>query len=210
MSADRHEPLDSGERELARIVRALPAAEPPPGLDARILAMARDAAPGTRSAAAAPAPHCRPRLAWGLGVAVSGLLATGLVWRLGGFGPSAVEEAGPPAAMSAPSAPPPPAERRERAMPTPPTPPAARAMASAEAVADLAPAPVHARPTGIDRYRAEDGKAGAQAWLQRIRARIAEGDREGARASLEAFIASHPETPLPPDLDDFRRGDARS
>ena len=43
MSTDRHDPLDADERELARVLRALPAGEPPSALDARILAMARDA-----------------------------------------------------------------------------------------------------------------------------------------------------------------------
>jgi hypothetical protein len=53
------------------------------------------------------------------------------------------------------------------------------------------------------RIEHEDGSAGAQTWIQRIRARIARGDEDGARTSLEAFIERHPRKPLPQDLIDF-------
>ena len=68
--------LTPEERELAeRLARAGPHAEPPPALDARILAAARDAA-------AAPTVHRRPRWPTVLGLAASLLLAVGLAWRL--------------------------------------------------------------------------------------------------------------------------------
>ena len=42
------EPLDDDEREFARVVRALPAGEPPAALDARILKAASDAVAALR------------------------------------------------------------------------------------------------------------------------------------------------------------------
>jgi Meckel syndrome type 1 protein len=60
------EALDENERELARIVRALPGGDPPPALDARILKAAANAAAGSR----------RPRSRW--------LASTGAMWGIGG------------------------------------------------------------------------------------------------------------------------------
>lgn len=98
MSANRHDPLDADERALARVLRALPAGEPPSALDARLLAMARDAVVTTPAQADEAQPRARraPRWAWGLGVAASCVMAAGLVWRLGGFGSDAVDSAGVP------------------------------------------------------------------------------------------------------------------
>lgn len=71
--------LDENERELARIVRALPGGEPPPALDARILKAAANAAAGSR----------RPRsrwlasagAMWGIGGAAAAVLAFGVSWH---------------------------------------------------------------------------------------------------------------------------------
>ena len=262
MSTDRHEPLNADEREFARVLRALPAGEPPSALDARILGMARDAVVGSPSARDEAHPRRAPRFAWGLGVAASCVLAAGLVWRLGGFGLDAVDgvgiepvaeaaDAAPPSAPAQPAAAMPPienehiavefgaprSERPELAPPPPPPPPAeapapapmAERVAAPQAQA-LAPAPAEAfsdsaKADGatLDRITvsgtrisasdarpvSEDGRAGPQNWLLRIRSRIEDGDRAGARESLTAFIATYPNKPLPPDLIAFRDAEAR-
>ncbi|GAB3727949.1 hypothetical protein GCM10028794_00990 [Silanimonas algicola] len=147
MSTDRHDPLDADERELARVLRALPAGEPPSALDARILAMARDAVVTTPAQTDEGQPRARraPRLAWGLGVAASCVLAAGLVWRMGGFGAESLdvvgtelrEEMAAPAASAEPMVPPPP--------------PPAPAAAVAPAMVAAAPA-AEARPD-VERRR---------------------------------------------------------
>lgn len=252
MSTDRHDPLDADERELARVLRVLPAGEPPSALDARILAMARDAVVTTpaQEDEAQPRAGRAPRVTWGLGVAASCVLAAGLVWRMGGFGTEAFnlvgtelrEDMRAPAPstkpMVQPATPLPPAadehisvEIRVPATPArtiaPPPPPLEEAPAPQVAVASTPAAPA---PTGfagadaaaesatLDRISvfgsrvsdagavaviAEDSRAGPQAWIQRIRARIERGDTEGARQSLQGFIESYPGKPLPPDLIDF-------
>lgn len=76
------EPLDPNERELARVVRALPGGEPPAMLDARILKAAQDAV------AAGPARRRRPGwllgggAAWGIGSAAAAVLAIGVGWQV--------------------------------------------------------------------------------------------------------------------------------
>jgi hypothetical protein len=74
------EGLDEQERELARIVRALPGGEPSAALDARILKAAGNAAatsrrPRTRWLASAGAM-------WGIGAAAAAVLALGVSWQL--------------------------------------------------------------------------------------------------------------------------------
>lgn len=276
MNANRHDPLDADERELARVLRALPAGEPPSALDARILAMGRDAVVTTPSQKDEAQPRTRsaPRLAWGLGVAASCAMAAGLVWRMGGFGGDRIDGAGaaasaaegvaaesspqpappmpdaaseaihveispprvptpsvappppsrvattaaePPAAAQAASAEgprarlrePSPAPRRESApaaAAAPPAPMADAARVAPAAIADESSTPEAVVVTGsriVDVVQ-EDGRAGAQVWIQRIRARIAAGDEDGARKSLQAFIERHPAKPLPQDLIDFQ------
>lgn len=74
------EGLDEQERELARIVRALPGGEPSAALDARILKAAGNAAATSR----------RPRrrwlasagAMWGIGAAAAAVLALGVSWQL--------------------------------------------------------------------------------------------------------------------------------
>ncbi|HEX5694122.1 MAG TPA: hypothetical protein VFY00_05845 [Arenimonas sp.] len=50
----------------------------------------------------------------------------------------------------------------------------------------------------------DDARLDADAWLERIRERIGQGDRAGASASLRRFERAHPDVTLPPDLADFR------
>ena len=229
MSANRHDPLDADERELARVLRALPAGEPPSALDARILAMARDAVVTTPAQKDEAQPRARraPRFVWGLGVAASCVMAAGLVWRMGGFGAEHVGVAGTPVPSNGAAA-------ESSVQPAPPAPPAPAANAM-NAAADRqilrlrdfsaeqkrAPSPheqvaadtaqessalhsITVTGSRIVDVEHADGDAGPQTWLQRIRARIERGDDEGARESLEAFRARHPSEPLPQDLIDFR------
>lgn len=76
-----HEPLDPLERELARVLHALPAGEPSPALDARILKAASDAV-----AAAPPARRFGWLAAggplWGIGSAAAAVLAIGIAWQV--------------------------------------------------------------------------------------------------------------------------------
>ena len=71
---------DDAERELARILRALPAGEPSPELDARILRSAANAA------ASSGKPHVRWLASasglWGVGAAAAAVLAMGVSWQM--------------------------------------------------------------------------------------------------------------------------------
>lgn len=71
---------DESERELARILRALPAGEPSPELDARILRSAANAAASSRK------PHVRWFASagglWGIGAAAAAVLALGVSWQM--------------------------------------------------------------------------------------------------------------------------------
>lgn len=69
----RHTPLTGEEAELARVLRALPAGEPPARVDAAILAAAADAV----------AQRPRRRLpAWAMGTAAAAVLAVAVVMQL--------------------------------------------------------------------------------------------------------------------------------
>lgn len=74
------EAFDDQERELARILRALPAGEPSPALDARILRAAANAAASSRR------PHARWLASiggvWGIGAAAAAVLALGVSWQM--------------------------------------------------------------------------------------------------------------------------------
>ncbi len=73
------EPLDAKERTLADALARLPAVEPPPALDARVLAQARAALSPQRR---------RPRPWWistSLGTAAAAVLAAGVAWQAGLF-----------------------------------------------------------------------------------------------------------------------------
>lgn len=93
------EPLDEQERELARIVRALPGGEPPPALDARILRSAANAAAASRRPSARWLASAASL--WGIGGAAAAVLALGVSWQMiYGNSHSGVESASAPAAMS--------------------------------------------------------------------------------------------------------------
>lgn len=76
------EPLDAQERELAEALNRLPAIEPTPALDARVLAQARDALKK-------PASQVRRHRPWwmsaGLGTAAAAVMAAGVAWQAGLF-----------------------------------------------------------------------------------------------------------------------------
>ncbi|WP_407351354.1 hypothetical protein [Luteimonas sp. R10] len=126
MTRDR-EPLTPEERALAeRLARTSPRAEPPPALDARILAAAR-------AATEAPTGSARPRRRrWPatLGIAASLALAVGIAWQL----------------RPLPQAPPPASEvpASEAAAPRP-------AESAAQAIADVPAAPADERAASARR-----------------------------------------------------------
>lgn len=162
----RHEPLDTNERELARVVRALPGGEPPAALDAMILKAAQDAV------ASAPTRR-RSRwvvggAVWGIGSAAAAVLAIGVGWQVmnpqtatqlpmparapaQSASPAAEESSGttvefrdeprPVFDNSAPPAPVSPAAPRARAQAFPASPPAAPPPPAPPAPAPIATAP---------------------------------------------------------------------
>src|SRR5690349_1068585 len=85
MNSNRpHEELDNDERDLARVVRALPGNEPSPALDLRILKAAQDAVavtPAKRTRRALWATSSAGSL-WGFGTAAAAVLAVGVSWQL--------------------------------------------------------------------------------------------------------------------------------
>lgn len=72
-------PLDSDERALAQTLRRLPASDPGPALDARVLGMAREALQPKQ--ATPPQRRRLHRLSW-LGTAAGAVLAVGVGWQL--------------------------------------------------------------------------------------------------------------------------------
>lgn len=210
MSTDRHDPLDADERELARVLRALPAGEPPSALDARILAMARDAVVSTPAQKDEGQPRARraQRLAWGLGVAASCVIAAGLVWRMGGLGTESVDllsterdtlvERRSEAERSR-------AQATMRAAPASSETAVVEAATAAATLDRISVSGTRVEDTDAVRVIAEDSHAAPEAWIQRIRSRIERGDAEGARQSLQGFIERHPRHPLPQDVVDFGR-----
>ena len=76
------------------------------------------------------------------------------------------------------------------AAPAPAAPPAGLAGGAPRAFADAAVLP----PV------ADDRRLPAADWLERIRERQRQGDRAGARASLDLFVEAHPDVALPSDL----------
>ena len=76
------DPPDPHERELARILRALPGGEPPPALDARILRAAHDALAQPASRKRALWAGGSSGALWGIGSAAAAILAVGIGWKL--------------------------------------------------------------------------------------------------------------------------------
>ncbi|MFT3806562.1 hypothetical protein [Arenimonas sp.] len=170
------EPLDDDEREFARVVRALPAGEPPAALDARILKAASDAVasrPRRRFAWLAGGSA-----AWGIGTAAAAVLAIGVAWRTMNPMPSSLPPSSPvtvrdmeeqestavefseqnatDALAAAPPPPPPPADLPQAQLRAPPPP----AMAPP---APPAPAAPMAFPeTGLDEHVAHAAEADAE------------------------------------------------
>jgi hypothetical protein len=107
---------------------------------------------------------------------------------------TAEREAGAPAAGTAASKPAPPAP----AAPAPPPPPPAqtdRARSGNAAERDAAAGAFDERPPV-----SADSPEFRQAWLQRIRERLARGEEQAARESLQEFRRRYPDVELPEDL----------
>lgn len=163
------EPLDDDEREFARVVRALPAGEPPAALDARILKAASDAVaarPRRRFAWLAGGSA-----AWGIASAAAAVFAIGVAWRTMNPTPYSLPASAPVSvremeeqdsmpvefsdrsatdALAAAPPPPPPADLPQAQLRAPPPP----------AMAPAAPPPAPAAPmpfpeTGLDEHVAE-------------------------------------------------------
>jgi len=73
------DPLDDDEAALARIVHALPAGDPPPALDARILQAASNALATSHRRRAAWLSSTGSL--WGIGSAAAAVLAIGIAWQ---------------------------------------------------------------------------------------------------------------------------------
>lgn len=95
----RHTPLDAEEARVAAALDALPGSGPSAALDARILAMAREAvAPQTRthgvaSGASRQRPRRRSSALWWLGSAAGAVMAAGIGWQISGLQTAAPEGA---------------------------------------------------------------------------------------------------------------------
>lgn len=87
MNQQRHTPLDAEERALADALAGLPAVEPSPELDARILAHAARAQAAGNSAGNTSRRPRRQRwwFGTGLGTAAAAVLAAGVAWQIGLF-----------------------------------------------------------------------------------------------------------------------------
>ncbi len=72
------DPLDDNEAALARIVHALPAGDPPPALDARILQAASNAVAASRRRRAWVSSTGS---LWGIGSAAAAVLVIGITWQ---------------------------------------------------------------------------------------------------------------------------------
>ncbi len=144
----RTTPLQDDEAALARVLRALPAGEPPAALDAAILKAATDAI-------SAPATAKRPRHlpTWALGTAAAAVLAIGIGSQL--RPPVPVERAAPPA------------EPTLQALPAPP--PAARRVLDPEAglVSPFAAPPADASAVATEAAAPADAEANASASAER-------------------------------------------
>ncbi|GAB2657368.1 hypothetical protein [Arenimonas aestuarii] len=98
-------------------------------------------------------------------------------------------------------------EARRAAVPV--TPPAAAPVAGSAPLQESTDAAAAASPPAFSADDVlppvdEDARLSPDAWLERIRDRIRQGDRAGAKASLQRFQRAHPDLRLPPDLAAFR------
>ncbi|MFC4728899.1 hypothetical protein [Coralloluteibacterium thermophilus] len=219
---DPHAPLDAEERALAERLSGLPRTEPPAALDAAIRAHA------ARAVGRRPAPAL-----WGLGTAAAAVLALAVFWEVAPDTGTRDETAlAPPlqetrraaptgqpeiAAMRAEVAPaeeaPAATLQAQRAadvaalrLPSEDAPSVDPAEVAATPVAPPAEAPVP-EPAPVEALPPVrlDVALGPGAWIERIRAREAAGDRSGAVESLRLFRARHPEIAVPDDLEPLLR-----
>lgn len=108
----RHAPLDAEEAQVAAAFDALPGSAPSAALDARILAMAREAvAPQTPARAATTGssrqrPRRRSSALWWLGSAAGAVMAAGIGWQISGLHTASPDGADRPSTTAArPAAP---------------------------------------------------------------------------------------------------------
>lgn len=67
-----------------------------------------------------------------------------------------------------------------------------------------APAPARDDAANVLPPVADDARLPPGDWLERIRERLRQDDRAGARASLQRFLQTHPDVPVPADLEPLR------
>ncbi|KAA2285517.1 hypothetical protein [Arenimonas fontis] len=223
----RTQPLAGEEAELARVLRALPAGEPPARVDAAILRAATDAAAGRDGGR--PVPSRRRLPAWALGTAAAAVLAVFVGGQLRpALSPAPREliaearhEPLPPvgAAGQAPVADDPGADLPDLPVPPPP-PPAPRApspgtAATPEAVATgdrIAPAAAQddvtaaADPADVHRGGAE--RQAARTEERRHAAAAASTADTAAKAELEAAAKAAAETVELRKASAFRQAEA--
>lgn len=180
------DPLDAGERELARLLADLPTAGPSPELDARVLAAARSAVQTS--------PRRRPIVWWrsiGMGAAASALLGIGLLLRM--QGPGGLASTPSPATESAPAAqilPSPPVANAQSAPPPPPPP-----MAESTPPPKEMPPPARATEQAA---RAEAEGARPAAFPEQARAERQADKALSSQAARESSPVLAPEPVLPP------------
>lgn len=179
MNTSKHEPFDNEEAALARALRGLPNIEPPPELDARVLAMAKSALPKAAlaqsaapkvaaPAAAAPAPvpapaiesatnrtpRRRPWFGAGFGAIAASVFAAVIGIRMGWFDGSLPGESTVPAS-SMPESDAAPAARQEQErfdvdfIPAPEPAPVPPPPPTADAQSVAAPAPAAAASRSV-------------------------------------------------------------
>jgi hypothetical protein len=207
--------MDEHDPRLSEAYRAASHPEPPPRLDARILAAAR-------AALIQPARRRSRWFAWAAPVATSAVLVLGLslLFSVQREAPETLREATPPPAqadaermrpqaapadLAAASAPPARARTAERspaatpdlALPMP-------APHAGEAASRASAAPTAAAPAvGADMARLKAAGPAAEppeSWLESIRQMIREGRLEEARKSLRELRKRYPDFPLADDL----------
>ena len=186
----RQTPLQDDEAALARVLRALPAGEPPARVDAAILAAATDAV-GPRENATPP----RRRLpAWALGTAAAAVLAIGIGLQLR-----------PPLAPQAPAPAEAPVLQRKAAEPAAATADMAAetsADASADAALELAPAAAPPPPPAPAAAPPAESPALDQIVVSGSRLQRTEVILEEAPVAAPAPLAAAPTAGILPPVDE--------
>jgi hypothetical protein len=77
--------------------------------------------------------------------------------------------------------------------------PAAKRAAGPAELGGLRANDARRRATNLPPWPGDDALA-PDAWIERIRDRVRAGDRQGAEHSLRRFVLTHPQRPVPPEL----------